>query len=129
MDVWDSGPWGIPGVLLRCLGGEVTPAAAGRLILLGDAGSVLWEVELIRVSTQQRSSVVLPMDARSLSMQWVHTELGEVSCLELPTHCHSPSLVKVVTSTVIPDFYPVINTNNGSNIPFGDHLGSNKGCN
>ena len=42
---------------------------------------------------------------------------------------HWHSLVKIVTNTVISNIYPVINANNRSNIPFSDHLSSNKGCN
>jgi len=42
---------------------------------------------------------------------------------------HWHALVKIVTNTVISNICPVINANNGSNIPFNDHLSSNKGCN
>lgn len=45
----------------------------------------------------------------------------------IPAHWHA--LVQILTNTVISNTYPVINANNGSNIPFSDHLSSNKGCN
>lgn len=61
------------------------------------------------------------------SQQWAYPEPEKIPCLQLPTHPHS--LVKIVTNTVISNIYPVINANNGSNIPFRDHLSSSKGCN
>lgn len=117
-------------MLLRSLGGRSNPSSSQEARRAGRCG-----VSAVGSGTDQgqQPAELLSSDShghtRSLTMQWVHSELGEVSCLGLPTHPRSLSLVKEVTSTVISDSYPIINANNGSNIPFSDHLGSNKGCN
>lgn len=116
-------------MFLRCLGGrsnlssrEAHPAGRCGVGAVGsgtDRGQ--HPAEVLSSASHGRT--------HSLTVQWMYSELGEVSCLGLPTQPHSLRLVKVVTRTVISDFYPVINANIGSNIPFSDHLGSNKGCN
>lgn len=97
------------------------------------SGSVPRELARIRMraDTQQSSSAVLPKHTRvSLPCSGRTPSLGSRLVLGfplIPVHWHA--MVKVVTNTVISNFYPVINANNRSSIPFSDHLSSNKGCN